>query len=66
MVLAPKIISDKFADDKKRTNYRRNYCQFIYGFNFIDWEQIQSFSVLLAIVFVLQTTSIVGTIDDKR
>jgi hypothetical protein len=33
-----------------------------YGFNFIDWNKFQSFSVLLAIVFVLQTTSIAGAL----
>jgi hypothetical protein len=38
MGFSPKIISDKFADEEEKgTNYR-NYCQFIYGFNFMDLE----------------------------
>jgi hypothetical protein len=48
MGFSPKIISDKFADEEKKL-FCRNYCQFIYGFNFIG-NKIQSFSVLLAIV----------------
>jgi hypothetical protein len=66
-VLAPKIISDKFADDKKKKNhYRRNYCQFIYGFNF-DWEQNSEFFGFISNCFCFTNNFHSGsTIDDKR
>jgi hypothetical protein len=59
MVLAPKIISINLPMTRKENHYRRIIVSLFYGFNFIIGNKISEFSVLLAIVFVLQTTSIV-------
>jgi hypothetical protein len=61
--LAPKIISDKFADDKKKELITAGIIVSLFTVLIsLIGNKIQSFSVLSAIVFVLQTTSIAGAL----
>jgi hypothetical protein len=60
---APKIISDKFADDKKKELIVAGILVSLFtSLILLIGNKFQSFSVLSAIVFALQTTSIAGAI----
>jgi hypothetical protein len=61
--LAPKIISDKFADDKKKELFVAGItvCMLTVLILLIK-NKFQSASILSSIVFVLQTTSVLGAL----
>jgi hypothetical protein len=61
--LAPKIISDKFADDKKKELFVGGItvCMLTVLILLIK-NKLQSASILSSIVFVLQTTSVLGAL----
>jgi hypothetical protein len=61
--LAPKIISDKFADDKKKELITAGIIVSLCTVLILwIWNKFQSFSVLSGIIFVLQTTSLVAAV----
>jgi hypothetical protein len=61
--LAPKIISDKFADDKKKELFAAGVIVSLFTVLILLIEnKFQNPSILSGIVFVLQTTSLVGAV----
>jgi hypothetical protein len=61
--LAPKIISDKFAEDRKKELIAAGIIVSLLTVLILwIWNKFQSFSVLSGIIFVLQTTSLVAAV----
>jgi hypothetical protein len=62
-VLAPKIISDKFAEDRKKELITAGIIELLTVLILWIWNKFQSFSYQL--FFVLQTTSIVVMVSGR-
>ena len=61
--LAPKIISDKFAEDRKKELIAAGIIVSLLTVLILwIWNKFQIFSVLSGIIFVLQTTSLVAAV----
>jgi hypothetical protein len=61
--LAPKIISDKFAEDRKKELIAAGMIVSLLTVLILwIWNKFQIFSVLSGIIFVLQTTSLVAAV----